>query len=86
MKLTKIEKIKDYHIFKDFTWDDSIPEFKRYNLIYGWNGSGKTTIANLLRCIEKRLVSFLVDLYPPMLIVGTYRYVYSLFELIYFLS
>jgi wobble nucleotide-excising tRNase len=54
MKLNKIDKLKEHHIFRDFMWDDSIPEFKRYNLVYGWNGSGKTTISNLLRCIEKR--------------------------------
>jgi len=53
MKLIRIEKIKNHLIFKDFNWGASLPDFKRFNLIYGWNASGKTTLANLLRCIEK---------------------------------
>jgi wobble nucleotide-excising tRNase len=28
-------------------------EFGRYNLLYGWNGSGKTTISRVLRSVEK---------------------------------
>jgi wobble nucleotide-excising tRNase len=54
MKITRIEKIKNHLIFKDFNWGTSLPDFKRFNLIYGWNGSGKTILSNLLRCIEKR--------------------------------
>jgi len=29
-------------------------EFGRYNVIYGWNGTGKTTLSRILRCLEKR--------------------------------
>lgn len=54
MKITRIDKISDYHIFGNYAWGSNLPELKRYNLIYGWNGSGKTTLASLLRCIEKR--------------------------------
>jgi wobble nucleotide-excising tRNase len=54
MKITRIDKIKDHLIFKDFNWNQTLPDFKRFNLIYGWNGSGKTTLSNLLRCMEKR--------------------------------
>jgi len=54
MKINRIDKIKNHLIFKDFKWDaSSLPDFKKYNLVYGWNGSGKTTLSNLLRCIEK---------------------------------
>ncbi|MGB9762960.1 MAG: AAA family ATPase, partial [Minisyncoccia bacterium] len=38
---------------KDFNWDSNIPDFKRYNAFYGWNGSGKTTITRLLSAFEK---------------------------------
>jgi wobble nucleotide-excising tRNase len=31
-----------------------LPSFGRYNLIYGWNGSGKTIISKLLRALEMR--------------------------------
>lgn len=51
--ITKIEKIKNLGIFSDYKWDSSLPEFKRFNLIYGWNGSGKTTLSQLFASLEK---------------------------------
>jgi len=50
--IKRIKATKNFGIFKDFTWDESINEFKKYNLIYGWNYSGKTTIARILRSFE----------------------------------
>jgi len=41
-------------VFRDFTWPPDLPTFGRFNLIYGWNGSGKTTISRLLRALETR--------------------------------
>ncbi|MCD4808265.1 MAG: AAA family ATPase, partial [Methanosarcinales archaeon] len=32
--------------------DSNLPEFKRFNLIYGWNGSGKTTLSQLFASFE----------------------------------
>jgi wobble nucleotide-excising tRNase len=52
--IKKIVKIKNIGIFRDFNWNDSsIPEFKKYNAFYGWNGTGKTTITRLLSVFEK---------------------------------
>jgi len=45
--IKKIKKIKKLGIFSDFNFDTTLPEFKRYNLFYGWNGSGKTTLTKL---------------------------------------
>ena len=45
--ITKIKEIKNLGIFSDFAWDSTLQVFGRYNLIYGWNGSGKTTFSNL---------------------------------------
>ena len=55
MKITKFCRIRDYRIFRDFTWPDSgeLPEFGAKNLIYGWNGSGKSTLSGILRALEK---------------------------------
>ena len=50
--ISKINKIQDFAIFNNFRWDSSIPPFKRYNLIYGWNYSGKTTLSRVFRCFE----------------------------------
>lgn len=45
-------KIKNLGIFFDFSWDSSLPNFKRFNLVYGWNGSGKTTLSDLFSLLE----------------------------------
>lgn len=51
--ITKIKKIKNAGIFGDYSWDANLPEFKRYNLIYGWNWSGKTTLSSIFSAFEK---------------------------------
>lgn len=33
--------------------DARLPDFGRYNLIYGWNASGKTTLARFFRLMER---------------------------------
>ncbi|MFM0009199.1 AAA family ATPase [Paraburkholderia sediminicola] len=53
MTITRIQKLQGYRIFRDFTWD-SLPDFGRYNLIYGWNGAGKTSLSSLLRSMQRR--------------------------------
>jgi len=57
MKIKKIYKVKDYRIFRDFSWPASLPEFKEFNLIYGWNGTGKTILSNIFRDLEHNRVS-----------------------------
>lgn len=51
--IKRIKQIKKVAIFKDFNWNSSIPDFKKYNAFYGWNRSGKTTITNILSALEK---------------------------------
>ncbi len=50
--ITKINKIKDFGVLKNFN-GSALPEFKTFNLIYGWNYSGKTTLSRVFRCLEK---------------------------------
>ncbi|MCD6429208.1 AAA family ATPase [bacterium] len=50
--IKEIKLIKNFGIFKNFSWNEDIDEFKKYNLIYGWNYSGKTTIARVFRSFE----------------------------------
>ncbi len=47
-----IQNITDFGVFGDFQWSAGLPEFKRYNLLYGWNYSGKTTLSRAFRCFE----------------------------------
>ena len=49
--LTKINTLKNFGIFKDFSWND-LDDFKKKNLIYGWNYSGKTTLSKLFQNLE----------------------------------
>ena len=48
--IERIDGIKNFGIYKNFTFD--APDFKKYNLMYGWNYSGKTTLSRIFRCIE----------------------------------
>ncbi|WP_252273856.1 AAA family ATPase [Pseudomonas subflava] len=59
--LTKISKIKNLAVFTDFEWDktvrdkgNNIATFKKLNIIYGRNYSGKTTISRIFRSLETK--------------------------------
>ena len=54
MKITKFSKIKNYRIFRDFSWPRDLPSFARYNLFYGWNGSGKSTLSSLFATMQRK--------------------------------
>lgn len=49
--LRKISNLKNCGIFHDFSWG-TLDQFKKTNLLYGWNYSGKTTLSKLFQCIE----------------------------------
>lgn len=52
MLISRIIKIKDCPSFIKFEPTNTLPNFKKYNLIYGWNGSGKTSFSRILRSFE----------------------------------
>lgn len=54
--ITKISKLKDFGVYHDFSWKTELPEFKKFNLIYGWNRSGKTTISRVFASCEKKSI------------------------------
>ena len=54
MRITNINKIKGFRIFRDFVWPSSLQNFGQFNLIYGWNRSGKTTLSLLFRHLQDR--------------------------------
>ena len=51
-RITRISRLRSCGIFRDFAWPAELPEFGRYNLVYGWNGTGKTTLSRIFRCLE----------------------------------
>lgn len=46
-RIKKFKSIKNLGIYKDFSWPKNLNDFKQYNIIYGWNGVGKTTLSKL---------------------------------------
>lgn len=52
MIIEKINKIRDYAIFLKYDWNGAQKTFKTFNLIYGWNYSGKTTLSRIFRSYE----------------------------------
>jgi wobble nucleotide-excising tRNase len=55
VKITRITKLRSHRVFRDFVWPSDLHAFAQFNLVYGWNGCGKTTLASLLSLVEKRL-------------------------------
>ena len=49
--ITKINKLKRFGIYQNYTWG-AIDDFKKKNLVYGWNYSGKTTLSKLFQVLE----------------------------------
>ncbi|MBF0574781.1 AAA family ATPase [Dysgonomonas sp. GY617] len=52
--------IQKFGLFSDYNWDSEIGNdttkdiFKKVNIIYGRNYSGKTTLSRIFRCVEKQ--------------------------------
>ena len=64
IEIKKIKTIKRMAVFKEFNWDSSIrdagnniAEFKKINIFYGRNYSGKTTLSRIFRAIETQKLS-----------------------------
>ena len=53
--IRRVQQIKAFGVFADFQWPAGLPEFKQFNLIFGWNYSGKTTLSRVFRCFEMKL-------------------------------
>lgn len=50
--LTSIKRIKNLGVFGDYSQATDIKAFSRYNLIYGENGTGKTTLSRLFSALN----------------------------------
>lgn len=63
-EIKKIDSIKNMAVFQDYRWASSvrdagnnIAEFKKINILYGRNYSGKTTLSRIFRALETGLIS-----------------------------
>jgi len=54
--ITRIENIKDFGVYKNFSWSSVIglKNFNHKNLFYGWNYSGKTTISRIFSSLRDK--------------------------------
>lgn len=50
--IMRINSIKKFGIYESYRWNTSMLDFQKYNLIFGWNYSGKTTFSRIFRCLE----------------------------------
>jgi wobble nucleotide-excising tRNase len=57
--IRQIDQLRDFGIYRNFQ-GGGVPRFAKFNLIYGWNYSGKTTLSRLFQILEKpdRLASW----------------------------
>lgn len=53
-RLTRITKLR-HRVFRDFAWPSNLHAFGQFNVIYGWNGCGKTTLSSLLSLVERKI-------------------------------
>lgn len=51
-----INKIKSINCasYKNYTWENSLENFKNINIFYGHNGAGKTMLSRVMRCFEQQ--------------------------------
>jgi wobble nucleotide-excising tRNase len=49
--ILQINKLKRFGIYQNYAWG-AIDDFKKKNLVYGWNYSGKTTLSKLFQVLE----------------------------------
>lgn len=62
MSINKVAKLQSFGVFRNFSWPSELKGFRKYNLIYGWNRSGKTTLSRTFAACEKRSTEF--DQFP----------------------
>jgi len=49
----KLVEIVGHKCFRQFKWGE-LPELAKFNLFYGWNGTGKSTVSNLFANVERK--------------------------------
>ncbi len=63
-EIKRIDSIKNMAVFQDFSWSsavkdkgNNVAEFKKINIFYGRNYSGKTTLSRIFRAMETGSIS-----------------------------
>lgn len=69
--IKNIKSLSDFGIFQNSEWKE-LSDFKRFNLIYGWNRCGKTTLSRVFSSCEKKSI-FHQDLFKQFPINGEFE-------------
>lgn len=73
MKVQEISKIENAGLFTKVDWNTNEP-FKNSNLIFGWNGTGKTTLSRIYRSYELSVPSEQIKDSQYSLLVDSKKY------------
>ena len=57
MKFSRINQLRDLAVFDRYAPAAAEADFYKFNLVYGFNGSGKTTISRLFASMERGVLS-----------------------------
>lgn len=60
-KIKSINKIKNLHVFSDYSRQRDLPALRQLNLIYGFNGTGKTTLTYIFRSLSSGEICQKID-------------------------
>lgn len=55
--IKRVNRIENFGVFKDYRRTGNIEDFKKLNIIYGWNYSGKTTLSRIVDCFNENKIS-----------------------------
>jgi wobble nucleotide-excising tRNase len=70
MRIKRVQEISNLGIYRHYSSSSELPDFQFYNVIYGWNGTGKTTLSRAFSALGSQLspvdfpdmsASFLLD-------------------------
>ena len=53
--INKIDLLNKISKFERFTWNPKTDDFSKVNIVFGYNGSGKTAISNVFRLFSKQI-------------------------------
>jgi wobble nucleotide-excising tRNase len=54
--IKSITTLKNFGVFKNHVHSSSTNDFTEFNIIFGWNYSGKTTLSRVFRSVEKKCI------------------------------
>lgn len=60
--INSIDKIFGLGVWNNYSKPPDLDNFKQYNVIYGWNGVGKTSLSRLFRALSSSKIKELPDL------------------------